>query len=1312
MADNTTNATVQLQVNGQQAQETLQNLRTYALELTNQIAKAAAQGDKLTLKKLRKELASTNKQIKEMESATQQVEDVMRRLDRSTPKELQRTLQTLNKQLDYMERGSDAWNQQAKKIRMVKDEIARINGELAKSQSLLERFNSKWQELQTVTMGAVAALTGVVMAGKKAVQMYAEMDQEMASVRKYTGMTAEEVERLNEEFRKIDTRTSREDLNKLAQEAGRLGKTSQEDVLGFVKAADQINVALDDLGEGATLTLSKLTSIFGDEERLGTEKSLLAVGSVINELSQNCTASAPYLAQFAQRLAGVGAQANMTIPQIMGFAAVLDANGQKVEMSATALSKVIMDMFQNTEKIATATGLNLKEFQAALDSSTNEGLLMLIQRLNELGSIDVLAPVFKDMGENGARAAAVMAALAGNIDQIVWEQGEAQKAFEEATSVTKEFEVQNSTVQASLDKARKGFQEMAITLGQELMPMLRHIISSTSATMRVMLKTIQFVKEHRIEIISLAAGIATYTLAVNLATIRTKAHNLIVKAAAVAQAAWNAVLAMNPLGALAAALVAVGTGIALYVKKVREQTNEEKKLTKAEEALLDVEKKTEEQYAEEAGKIRSLTAIINNNALSVEKRKKALQDLRAIVPDYHAELNEEGRLINNNTEALDRYLTALKASIRAKQNQDKLEEVIKQQIPIEDDIETRKKQNEALEFANEQYRKQMKDADNARKDELRKKVEQNYKIIHTNDQAIKGLKKQLKELEDAANKLAPKTEVPEGTPHIDTGHTSDLGGGGKTSSTKSNKFQAEDDWREREEALNRIAYAKGEADYDTYTKRMLEIEVDYHQKKLLHTDLEGNEEVKIQAAYYEALRKQRDNAIQGTIEDENEAYEQRQAQLKQHYADGKLSTRSYELAMEQAELEHLRNIANLYEDGSKERIKAEQTYQKTSVKYQQKHLQESKRIQEKLREQFFTKAYRLPDQESYQRDLENLELVRLQMLSAAENDNAAKLRIEAAFHEARYQLARKYNVRIADDTRNAFREAIDDSADWLKSDGGQAFTDSMQMLISGMAEIFSGLSDIINAELELQTAAIEDRYDAEISAAEGNKYKQVQIENEKEQQLAQAKNEANRKLFAMQVIQAVAQTAQSAIAAYSSAAAIPMVGWIMAPVAAAMAVAAGAIQIAAIKKQQQAAVATGYSSGGFTKPGRKDEPAGIVHAGEWVASQELLANPQARVLINTLDYAQRTNTIGSLNATDVSQSITAPAQIAKAQSSGELNALAIASVRLSATANELSQRLNEPFVTVNTVTGDTGIKRAQDEYNQIIRNKTPKSKRS
>ena len=208
------------------------------------------------------------------------------------------------------------------------------------------------------------------------------------------------------------------------------------------------------------------------------------------------------------------------------------------------------------------------------------------------------------------------------------------------------------------------------------------------------------------------------------------------------------------------------------------------------------------------------------------------------------------------------------------------------------------------------------------------------------------------------------------------------------------------------------------------------------------------------------------------------------------------------------------------------------------------------------------------------------------------------------------------------------------------------------------------------------------------------------------------------------------QTATDALNAYSSAAAIPVVGYIIAPIAAAIAVAAGAMQVAAIKKQQQASQAQGYGEGGFTRKGRADEVAGVVHAGEWVASQRLVASPVARPLIEALDYAQRTNTIGSLRSADVcinwaaarqsasefasalalhqfSRSITAPMALAQSQP----QVIVQESKDLRDIIARLNERLDEPFVTVNTVTGDKGIKQAQDEYQRLMNNKSPKSKR-
>lgn len=1349
MSDSNTNATVTLQVNGRQAEETLVNLKKHALDLTEQIAKAAAAGDKVTLKKLQRELKETTKHIKQIESSAMQVDNVLRRLDKATPTELQKTLRTLNKQLENMERGSSAWDAQVRKIKAVKDEIDKVNKELAKSQTFLERVNNKWQEWQTVAVGAVGAATGIVMAGKAAVRTYAEMDQEMASVRKYTGMTAEEVEHMNEAFKKLDTRTSREDLNKLAQEAGRLGKSSEEDVLGFVRAANQINVALDDLGDGATLTLSKLTSIFGDEERLGTEKSLLAVGSVINELSQNCTASAPYLANFAQRIAGVANTAEMSIPQIMSFAAVLDANGQACEMSASNLGKLIMMLYKDPGKIAAQVGMNVDQFTAALKRSTNEGVLMFLDHIHAMGSDEgllKLAPLFKDLGMDSVRLSQVLSTLANNTDMLRWELGEAQTAFEEATSVTTEYNVQNTTVQAGLEKAKKGFKEMAITLGKELMPALRHIISSTSATMRVMLKTIQFVKEHKVAILSLTAGIVAYTVAVKLAVIKEALHNALIAtktallhvhkvAVLLASAAYakltgntiranaamkllNTTMMANPWGLLAAAVVAVGTALFLFSKRQKEAQDATKKLTaeqqrelKVKEALADIDKRTESEYAKQAAEVVKLSRAVENNALSLKQRKAALERLKEIVPDYHADLTEEGELINNNREALDKYLDSLKASIRAKMNQEKLEETVTQQIPIEDKMRKLEGENEKLQGVLSDIRRSMENAQGAEKAKFEQDARQMTSIMGKNSQRLRSLKKQWQDLQAVIDGVAASagTTTPTGGDTPVTPTPTD------EPATSKNKFQAEDDYKERENALNRIAYAKGESDYEAYTKRMLEIEVEYHKRKLAHTDLVGNEQVTIEAAYQEALRKQKDNATKGTIEQENEEYRKLQGILQQKYVDGEISARQYQYDMELLELEHLRKVANLYQEGTKERLKAEKQYHDTSLKYQMKHVQEDKRLQEQFRQQYFDKAYRTEDKEGYKTDLQNLQLVHAQMLTAAGNNKAARLKIDRAYYEARYQLARKYNVKEAKEMTNAWRSGIDDSIEWLNSDGGQAFTESFSTIVNGMSAIFSELSNIVQAECDIQTAKIEAKYDAEIAAAEGNKSKTIDLERQKEAAIAKEKKAANKKMFAMQVIQAVAQTAMSAISAYSSAAAIPVVGFVMAPIAAAMAIAAGALQIASIKKQQQASEATGYFKGGFTPKGDKYQEVGVVHAGEWVASQELLANPTARAMIDTLDYAQRTNTIGSIKAADVSKTITAPAVLAGTASNGELeNTLLRSTVVMQEYAQsmkDLNARLNEPFVTVNTVTGDSGIKKAQEEYEQLIRNKTPKSRR-
>lgn len=1434
MSDINANAMVTLTVNGKQAQNMLEQLKRQASDLEDKITKAAAAGDKVQLKKFQRELKQTRRQIGQIESATQGVENVLKRLDKASPKELNRTLKELKRSLNGIERGTDEWNKQCESIKRVKAEIANVNEELRETEKenvgLVDRINGFVDKWGNIIAGVAAVGTGLVMAGRKAVNAFAEMDAEMANVRKFTGLADDEVKELNEDFKKMDTRTSREDLNKLAEEAGRLGKSSKEDVLGFVKAADQINVALDELGDGATLTLSKLTNIFGDEARLGTERSLLAVGSVINDLSQNCTASAGYLAEFGKRMAGVGAQAGMTIPQIMAFAAVLDSQGQACEMSATALSQLIMNLFKEPSKIAKATGMDLEELNKALKRSTNEGLLMLLQQLKKLGNMDVLAPVFKNMGENGARASQVLATLAGNIEMVKWQQEQATQSFEDATSVTNEFNVQNSTVEAELDKARKRVTELAIELGEKLMPVMKHVISTTTLTLKAMSTTIDFLARNKEAIIVLTSMVVAYTVAVKANAIALKAqaawhavckgtalaYHAVVNTLQAGHIAFNLVLAKlqgnwarqsslmvdlkrkglslaSGWGVLLAAAVALGYGIYKTLSKMNEMSASEK-------ALAEVRLKGQEGIVEEKNKIEALIKVAKDEKLSLDDRQKAVNALNKIIPNYNAQLDATTGKYMENKKALDDYLNSLAKKYELEGAKDLLKEIGKEKAKLamelkeaDDAIEKDKQINASSNFVggregramdtgaatytahlknnkasiqrkiDEQNQKEhaifdvygndlgkqaaaeinkkpvitnnggggggvpVVDDDKKNKKSDKFKAEQdwqkeqnalNKKAYMEGEKDYEAYVSRMEEIEQEfyqkvlANKKITKEEKTEAEANL-----------AEAKKKQTDRKNSPDDWKAKEEALNRIAYAKGEKNYEQYTARMDEINVQYWKKKMERSDVSAKDLLEAQAQYQEAVKKQEENATSASREREDKAYNAQLAELKQRYIDGLSDTKTYEDAVELLELEHLRKIVQLYKEGTKERLAAEKEYQNKVFANQQKIIQRQQQVKQQLKEEYFgaNADERLT---KYDSDMAALEQVYYAEVKAAGDNAAEKLRIEEAFEKAKLALRKKYAIDSIGVTKNGMEKANEKLANWLESDAGQAVMQSFSTVMSGMGEIFSGISSLVQAELEKETAAINDRYSAEISAAEGNNYKVAKLEKEKQAALAKAKNEANKKLFAMQVIQAVAQTAQNAISAYGSAAAIPVVGYIMAPIAAAMAIAAGMIQIAAIKKQQQASEAQGYAQGGFTPQGRVNEEVGVVHAGEWVASQKLLASPVARPLINALDYAQRTNTIGSLRADDVSRTIVGTGAVASPSpqpviiqaptdnvASAVLAQSAAVLSRYERTMSQLSKRLNEPFVTVNTVTGDTGIKQAQEEYDTLIRNKSPKSRR-
>ena len=92
MANYTSTANVILSVNGKQAQKMLSQLEKDARRLEKQITKASLAGDKATMKKLQRELKSTQRMMDQLKGSSASVDSTLRRLDKATPKDLNKAL--------------------------------------------------------------------------------------------------------------------------------------------------------------------------------------------------------------------------------------------------------------------------------------------------------------------------------------------------------------------------------------------------------------------------------------------------------------------------------------------------------------------------------------------------------------------------------------------------------------------------------------------------------------------------------------------------------------------------------------------------------------------------------------------------------------------------------------------------------------------------------------------------------------------------------------------------------------------------------------------------------------------------------------------------------------------------------------------------------------------------------------------------------------------------------------------------------------------------------------------------------------------
>lgn len=970
---NDLNRSIKIYIDGTEAEQGVKQVETAIQKLENKLAslnKSEANYNTQS-RKLQQEINKKTTTLEKYKQSVRETERILSNLSGATYNELLSVQSKVRKQLRDAIPGTQQHSAALEQNRRVTEALTRAQAamrvEVGCQGTVWGQAANFVNKYMALIGGVVASVTGLSMTIRRSVDDYAQISEAMAGVKKYTGMTDGAVKDLNEDLKKMDTRTPRERLNELAQDAGRLGIQGKQDILDFVDAADKINVALgEDLGEDAVKNIGKLAQMFGEDKTLGLRGAMLATGSAINEVAQNSSAAESYLVDFTARVAGTGKQAGISQTQIMGFASVLDQDMQQVEMASTALQTVIMKVYQEPAKFAKMAGQDVKDFTKLLKKDANEAILQLLENLGSKGGLQQLAPLFKDMKLDGVRASGVLNTLAANTTRIREEQERATTAYKEGTSVINEFNVQNNTAQARLDKAKNGFKEVSYQLGEKMLPLMSNAITATSFFVRVLNSLIEFITRYSHILVPLTATVAAYVLICKAQIIEEKLKVFWnQKVIATLKEMYNVML-RNPYLAIAAVVV---TLIAALSNMNKEMTESER----IGKSLADIRNNSKSNIQDERNEVEHLLSVARNENLSKAEREAAIRRLNDLSPEYLGNLSLETINTEQATAAVNSYVDSLLVLEEIKQTQKKISELRDKK----DDLYKNGPENgfwtdveagaanmlngfkTSLGLTTDAW------ADNV----LNEYINKGANDLRSLDREIQTLNQHIEESREKLIKIESEKPQP-----VKVNSTTGEDDEDETALKK--RLEQEKVLYTQKQAFLKAMFLEG-GDETLKTEKQLNKELECLQMEHLENSLKiagtkSKEGIDIQNQINDLKLKMQKDHAQELLSEETAQYEQQQQDLKALYASGKdenlSSEATYNDAMEQLTIMHLERMLSIVGLNAEQRKQVEKQLLDFKVKCMKE--EQAAHAKAKDAEQKKTAAQTKKEQQQYQERLQ------------------------------------------------------------------------------------------------------------------------------------------------------------------------------------------------------------------------------------------------------------------------------------------------------------------------------------------------------
>lgn len=1281
MADYTQKTTVEVAVNGQEAREEMKRLQAEADMWRDKMIAASQAGDDKAFKKAEASLRKVNSQLRTMQRNQVDVNKTVNNLSSASINEINRAIREMNRQLSNgsVARGSKEWDLYQNRIRLCREELARINAEGKASKSWIDQFNDGFSRFGTIVGTAIAALTGVSLQLASFRKKSQAKESSQANLAALTGLDDASIEWLTQQAERLSTQMDESGLRirQSAQEildAYALVGSNKPELLADKEALNAVTVETMRLSAAANMELKPAVDAtttalnqFGEgADQAKRYVNVLAAGSKVGAANVEQQAAVILKAGVAAKMA------SLSIEQLTGLTETLAEKGVKAEVAGTGLKTFLLRL----ETGAKETRPSVVGLSTALD--------------NLAAHADDPAWLKNRFGDEAVSVAKILIDARKSVQSYTDAVTDTSVASEQAA-------INSNTAAAKMAQMKNEMNELGMELMKSLNPAITRGISLFVHWERSLVTLLRWINDNKTSLAILAAGIAYYTVVMNAATIATKAHSVWQKVVAL----WNeklvvsfksltAAMAKNPWGLIAVGIASALVYLKSYTDRQKEAARQEEELARRRDVSAEMTKRINEAYSKEVARVQLLVNSLKGELLSREAKLRVLKQLQQIIPGYNAELDREGHIIRENTAALDEYLKKRMDEMRTKAIEDEMQDLVAKQIAAEQKLSSA---NDAVKERSAAWREYY-EAHKAVLDQdiqAYEATERNFMLFANAAQTsaqeeVDGIKQEIQDLVTFAGNV----KIPEITVSGGGG-----GGGGDDGKDRIKQLTAE---------YERAAEAEKRAALSTYTEIMNANAGAAEEEVAARKKAAEEYAAAIYSIELHLLEQKRDLYAKGTDE---------YAAADSKVLD-KIAQRENELAMAAVKAEA---------DAAEARIKATEDASKAALdllkKYQTQTKDEVYRADLAALDDALAK--KLISEEQYAEAVKNL-----RSLVYAEEYQQLRKSIKDrtdSYEQQRADIARILSAQIADidaaeqagtisheeaeQRKVAATAAADQAIKDLNSELYAALKQGLETFVSSFTTLMSSLSSYFSAACDQEVAAAEKSWDAQIAAAEKGGRDTTALEERKQQDIAKIKTRYNERAEKIEIAQAIAQGAMAAINAYSSAAAIPFIGYILAPIAAAMAVAATGVQIAAIKKQHQAQSA-GYYEGGYTSRTDDDhDVAGVVHSNEFVANHKTVSNPRVRPYLDAIDYAQRNNTESSLSFEDVMpqrqyyaggytpQTSPAPASANAQASDAELKTM----------LRHLTQQLDQGIYAYTTVDGPDGIARKQRRYDTIHSNK-------